>query len=130
MIYGKRIYLGIFIFIILLTSPFFANIGKGTASPAPSLDTPVIKAMAVKQCIEPTLFMKTYHMQILNQWRDDAVRQGKTIYVNSRGQKYPISLENTCLKCHSNEEQFCQTCHTYAGVKLYCWDCHKKGPTP
>ena len=126
MIYGKKIYLGIFIFLILIISPFAASLGKSNAPPVPSLDTPVINALATKQCIEPVEYMRADHMKLLYKWRDEAVRQGNTIYVNSRGQKYPISLENTCLKCHSNEEQFCQKCHTYVGVRLYCWDCHQK----
>ncbi|KLU62229.1 hypothetical protein CEB3_c14490 [Peptococcaceae bacterium CEB3] len=130
MIYGKKIYVGIFLFLILLISPFLANIGEANAPPAPSLNTPVINALAVKQCIEPAEFMRVYHMQLLNQWRDEAVRQGKYVYVSSTGKKYRISLENTCLKCHSNEEKFCQRCHTYAGVKIYCWECHLKGQTP
>ncbi|WP_088226660.1 sulfate reduction electron transfer complex DsrMKJOP subunit DsrJ [Desulfosporosinus sp. FKB] len=126
MIYSKKIYLGILIFIILLISPFLASLGKANVPPVPSLDTPVINAMTVKQCVEPTEYMKDYHMQLLYKWRDEYVREGNTIYVNSRGQKYTISFEKTCLKCHSNEEQFCQRCHTYAGVKLYCWECHQK----
>lgn len=126
MIYSKKIYLGILVFLILLVSPFAASIGKSSTPPTPSLDTPAIKAMAIKQCIEPVEYMRADHMKLLYKWRDEAVRQGNTVYVSSRGQKYPISLENTCLKCHSNEEQFCQRCHTYVGVKLYCWDCHQK----
>lgn len=126
MIKDKKVFLGILIFAILLISPFLASLGKANLAPVPSLDTPAIKAMVVKQCIEPTEYMKTYHMKLLYKWRDEVVRQGNTIYVNSRGQNYPISLQGTCLKCHSNEEQFCQRCHTFAGVKLYCWDCHQK----
>jgi hypothetical protein len=37
-----------------------------------------------------------------------------------------MSLEDTCFKCHSNTSQFCDSCHTYAGVQPYCWDCHNE----
>jgi hypothetical protein len=35
-----------------------------------------------------------------------------------------MSLSQGCLGCHSNKEQFCDTCHNYAGVKPNCWSCH------
>ncbi|CAA7600025.1 Multihaem cytochrome [Acididesulfobacillus acetoxydans] len=130
MIYGgKKIFAGLFIFVVLLISPFLANIGKADAQPNPSLNTPAINALATKQCVGSQQFMRTYHMQLLNQWRDQALRHGEYTYVNSQGQKFTISLENTCLKCHSNEQQFCNTCHTYVGVTPYCWECHQKGAT-
>jgi nitrate/TMAO reductase-like tetraheme cytochrome c subunit len=35
-----------------------------------------------------------------------------------------MSLSQTCLGCHSNKEKFCDSCHTYSGVKPNCWNCH------
>jgi cytochrome c oxidase subunit 2 len=35
-----------------------------------------------------------------------------------------MSLQNTCMHCHSNKQKFCDECHTYVAVKPYCWDCH------
>jgi hypothetical protein len=68
--------------------------------------------------------MKREHMQLLNDWRDRVVRDGDTIYTNAEGKTFTISLQNTCMKCHSNKSKFCDECHNYAAVKPYCWDCH------
>ena len=40
------------------------------------------------------------------------------------GKKWTISLQNTCLKCHSNYEEFCDKCHVSNSVDPYCWTCH------
>ena len=81
-------------------------------------------------------------MQLLNQWREEAVRNGQTVYVNSQGKSFEISLQDTCLKCHTTEAekaaktggmsnpaanaapQFCASCHDYSAVKPLCWSCH------
>lgn len=42
--------------------------------------------------------------------------------------KYEMSLQNTCMKCHSNKEEFCDQCHNYANVSPFCWDCHVQPP--
>ena len=38
--------------------------------------------------------------------------------------KVEKSLQNGCMKCHTSKVKFCDTCHEYASVKPYCWDCH------
>jgi len=123
--YGKgKILIGLGIFLGLVTFPFYFNMGKAGSVPKPSLDTPVINAMRVKECIESEEFMEAEHMQLLDDWRDMVVREDKKTYVNSKGKEFDISLQNTCLNCHSNKEQFCDSCHNYLAVKPYCWDCH------
>jgi len=82
------------------------------------------KAKAAKTCVEPKSYMKAEHMQLLNVWRDTVVRSAKRIYVNSKGEKYEMSLSNTCLDCHTEKAEFCDKCHNYASVTPYCWDCH------
>lgn len=119
-----KIIAGLIIFIGLATFPFLYNIGKVNAKPELKIDTPVIEQLKEKNCIETEEFMKANHMQLLNKWRDMAVRDGERVYVNSKGEKYEISLQNTCLKCHSNKKDFCDKCHNYMAVKTYCWDCH------
>lgn len=119
-----KIITGLIIFVLLALSPFLLNFGRTPEVPKPSIDTPEINKMAVKQCIEPKAFMRAEHMQILNNWRDSVVRQGNRIYTSSRGEQYTMSLQNTCMRCHSNKKKFCDECHTYMSVKPYCWDCH------
>ncbi len=121
---AKKVIPGILIFLALLTFPFW--LGKGKAIPAvqPNLDTPKIRELAEKKCIEPTAFMRSSHMKLIDTWRTAVVRDGERIYVASDGKKIPMSLSQNCLGCHSNKEQFCDTCHNYASVKPNCWSCH------
>lgn len=125
---GGMIIIGLVIFLFLFTFPFFYNIGKANVKPEPKVDTPAIleweKEKGKKECVEPKAFMRAEHMKILNDWRDSAVRDGNRIYVNSDGKQFTISLQNTCMHCHSNKKKFCDECHTYVAVKPYCWSCH------
>ena len=104
--------------------PFYSNMGKAVAKPDPKLDTPVIQQMKVKQCVESKEFMRAEHMQLLNHWRDAALRRGERLYKSSDGRIVEISFQNQCLRCHSNKKKFCDECHSYVSVKPYCWDCH------
>ncbi len=119
-----KIIAGLIVFVLLVTFPFISNMGKASAKPKPSIDTPVINEMAVKKCVEPKEFMRAEHMQLLNNWRDSVVRNGDRVYVNTAGQNYNMSLQNTCMNCHSNKKKFCDECHNYMAVNPYCWSCH------
>ena len=119
-----KIITGIVIFVILVTFPIWYNLGRATPPPDPKIDTPVIQEMKDKKCIEPKQAMKGSHMKILDEWRHTVVRNGERIYTAIDGKQYDMSLQNTCMKCHSNKTQFCDQCHNYLQVKPYCWDCH------
>ena len=125
---GGKIIVGLIIFLGLVTFPFFYNMGRAVAKPDPKVDTPEIlqweKDYGKKECVEPKAFMRAEHMKLLNDWRDSAVRDGQRLYVNSEGKKFTISLQNTCMHCHSNKKKFCDECHTYMAVNPYCWTCH------
>jgi len=119
-----KVITGLVIFVGIFTFGFWYSAGSAAPKPEPKLDTPEIKKMAKKECVESKQFMVTTHMQLLNDLRDQALRDGNRWYVNSKGEKIWISLQNTCLKCHSNKKDFCDKCHNYVGVAPYCWDCH------
>src|SRR5512138_1132377 len=102
---GKKIIPGVLIFVALATLPLWYNMGRATPPPDPKIDTPVIQAMAQKQCILPKAEMRTGHMQLLNDWRTQVVRYGNRVYVAADGKKYDMSLQNDCMKCHSNKAQ-------------------------
>jgi cytochrome c1 len=121
---GGKILLGLIIFVALFASPFYLNMGKATAKLELKIDTPEIQKLADKKCVEPKEFMRAEHMQILNNWRDAVVRDGDREQIIISGQKYDKSLQNGCMKCHSNKKDFCDKCHNYVAVKPYCWDCH------
>jgi hypothetical protein len=121
-IYNKKIIgAGLAVFVVLVTFPFWYNLGK--AAPAPELEL-TEKAKSEKQCIRSKSYMKAEHMQVLDIWRDTVTRDAKRTYVGSNGKVFTMSLTNTCLDCHSNKAAFCDRCHNYASVSPYCWDCH------
>ncbi len=125
---AKEILTGLAIFVVLVLTPVFYNMGKAAPVPQPKIDTPAIQALAQKQCVFPKEEMRTAHMQLLNDWRTQVVRNGNRMYVAPDGKKYNMSLQNECMKCHSNKTQFCDQCHNYAGLATgsipYCWTCH------
>ncbi|MFH1076175.1 MAG: sulfate reduction electron transfer complex DsrMKJOP subunit DsrJ [Pseudomonadota bacterium] len=123
--YDKKVIIpGLVIFVWLMTLPVWYNLGKANPQPDPKIDTPVINQMVVKKCIESKQYMKESHMQVLNEWRDEVVRNKKRVYIASNGEKHDISLQNECMRCHSNKKDFCDSCHNYVAVKPFCWDCH------
>ena len=123
----RNIVIGIVVFILVVTTPLWLNIGRGADAAAPemSYDTPAIKAMGDDaHCIYDAEYMRTHHMEILAQWKEQAIRDGNREFVVPDGTKYEVSLQNTCLECHSNYEDFCKKCHDYNDVTPNCWTCH------
>lgn len=77
------------------------------------------------QCVvEDHVLMRKAHPDLLKHQRKETLRQG------IRGGKYSLA---ECVECHAstktnsvlgNNEAFCQGCHTYAAVKMDCFECH------
>lgn len=78
-----------------------------------------------EQCILPVGEQRERHGDLLHDWKKSVVRDGNSIYVAPDGQEYEMSLTGTCLSCHSNHDEFCNQCHSYAVVTPDCWSCHK-----
>jgi hypothetical protein len=112
---------GLVLFLAVVTSPMWSHALKGAAVGGPELKiegkSPV--------CVAETSYMRSLHMDLLNDWRDEAVRDGDRLYVGLGGVEYDKSIGGTCLEnCHSNREEFCDRCHQYVGAEVSCWDCH------
>ena len=76
--YNKgKIITGLVIFVVFFTSPFLYGLVKTGPPPEPELSP---KAKEAKVCVENTEFMKESHMQLLDTWRDEAIRNGKRLY--------------------------------------------------
>ena len=116
---AKFIWPGIILFLGLFTLPFWLNSGTPEYK-RPELALPANE----KECIEPAAYMRAEHMQLLNTWRDMALREEKREYVASNNKVWEVSLQNTCMKCHTNYKDFCDKCHVSNSVSPYCWDCH------
>jgi hypothetical protein len=115
-----KIIIGLIVFLVLITFPIWYNMASGEALDAPELE----KAAKGEQCIRDTDYMTTNHMDLLNEWRDQVVRDGERYETGPDGVTYERSLSKTCLDCHVNKDKFCDRCHNYAAVDPYCWDCH------
>jgi len=143
---GGKIIASLIIFVAFLTLPFLVNMGKANAGPENLKASISQLQQAGKQCVEPADYMRANHMQLLIKWRNSDVREGNTVYINSQGKSFDISLQS-CLECHAttatkvttnsvgvsnpaldtSSDQFCVSCHNYASVKPTCWSCHS-GP--
>ena len=112
--------LGLCLTVFLISS---ANAG------VPMPDVP--KAIQGEQCVEETSFMRKNHMDLLDHQRDETMQRG------IRTKKHSL---NGCLTCHAvlddnkqpvtvkNKKHFCNSCHSYAAVKIDCFGCHESTP--
>jgi hypothetical protein len=80
-------------------------------------------------CVEPTEEMRKNHMEYILDQRDATMHQG------IRTTQYSLVK---CINCHvsdapdapriDSEEHFCNSCHSYAGVSIDCFQCHADRP--
>lgn len=131
---------GLLVFVVLMLGATVANRAIGKFTTKPVLELPKHE----KQCIRDTRYMRENHMKLLNDWRDQVVRDGvRTEKIPKRDAKGKIikvggktvyktierSLTKNCLSCHDNPKAFCDRCHIYTGVTkpggtLSCFHCH------
>ncbi|RPJ09055.1 MAG: cytochrome C [Deltaproteobacteria bacterium] len=115
-----KIILGLIVFLSIVTYPVWHNAISGKAGyvPAPKV------APDKKQCVEPKQVIRIIHRDLLTDWRESVVRKGMRTYLASDAKAYPMSLNRTCMNCHTDKGEFCDQCHHYMGIKPRCWDCH------
>ena len=88
---------------------------------------PAVTIEKGKTCVEPTAEMRRNHMNMLLHQRDQTVHRGIRTTQHS--------LKN-CVDCHANpktnsvlgKDGFCESCHTYAAVRMDCFECHSSSP--
>jgi hypothetical protein len=116
------IYAGLLLFLAMATFPITVRLFFGKGSKSPELQMPAIE----KNCVAPTPYMKSSHMQLLLDWRENRVRREVRTYTAFDGRSYDVALTGTCLsRCHKSKADFCDRCHNYVGVQgPYCMDCH------
>ncbi len=119
----RKILAGLFVFLAFAALPFWYG-GRDRPAPVLDLDTPAIRRLPERRCVEATPYMRASHMTLLADWREAATREGNRIYVAADGREIEVSLSKTCLRCHSDKTHFCDRCHDHAGAKPACWDCH------
>jgi hypothetical protein len=111
---------GLLLFLGAVTFPAWYNVAAGTAAKGPEPERPARE----KACVAPVEYMRRSHMALLTTWRDQVVRQHDRDFVAFDGKTYAKNLTGTCMRCHTSKADFCDRCHTYAGVTPPCWDCH------
>lgn len=86
------------------------------------------------KCIKPVEDMRKNHMHYLLHQRDETLREG------IREEKFKGESLKECIGCHnapgndgkvarvSEREHFCNACHSFAAVKIDCFDCHADKP--
>ncbi len=120
---AKKIIPGLIIFLALITFPFWYTNIFGNTGGAPEIERPIDET----ECVQSKEYMRSWHMDLLNNWRDEVVRNGDRVFITKHVgemKEFDKSLTNTCLRCHKDREQFCKKCHDYVGVVPYCWKCH------
>ncbi|MDH5179922.1 MAG: Hdr-like menaquinol oxidoreductase cytochrome c subunit [Gammaproteobacteria bacterium] len=92
---------------------------------------PVIPTAKGGQCVEKTDVMRKNHMEFILHQRNDTLRRG------IRTSKHSLK---ECIECHnapandgkvariSEKDHFCSSCHTFAAVKIDCFECHADKP--
>jgi len=117
---------------LLLALPLAAT-GDGEALPFSDLELaePQRHYSATQECVEPEDEMRRNHMEYILHQRDETVHQGV------RTRQYALE---ECINCHASKDDsgeyirvedsrhFCATCHTYAAVKIDCFQCHSDVP--
>jgi hypothetical protein len=102
----------------------------GVAGVAAMAAGPSLEAARSGPCVEDPKVMRRSHPDFLKHDRDDTVRRG------IRGIKHSLA---GCVDCHASksdgrvlgsDRHFCQGCHTYAAVKVDCFDCHASTARP
>ena len=98
---GKKIILGLLIFLGLATFPAWYLVAHGGHGDVPELAKPV----SGDRCVESKDFMRAHHMQLLDGWRDAVVREGRRTYTSRDfpGRSYEMSLTKTCLRRRPGE---------------------------
>lgn len=117
---------------LLLVLPLAAA-GDGEALPFSTLELaePQRHFSATQECVEPEDEMRRNHMEYILHQRDETMHRGV------RTRQYALE---ECINCHASKDDsgeyirvedsrhFCSTCHTYAAVKIDCFQCHADVP--
>lgn len=119
-----KILIGLVIFVVLAAFPIGYNLATPDRGAAPDLVIYTADDPGLDTCVLPTEEMRTRHMDLLMDWREEVVRTGERTYVDEHNRTHLKSLSLTCLSCHPNKDTFCDRCHGYVDVTPYCWDCH------
>ncbi|MBN1588220.1 MAG: sulfate reduction electron transfer complex DsrMKJOP subunit DsrJ [Pirellulales bacterium] len=128
-----KIIAGLAFFLVIATFPIWYAFGFAAYSDAGTSPPARTYPKDAGRCIESKEWMVANHMALLNQWRNEVVREGEPQFYHSLeyGTEHMKSLTRTCMECHGKPEMCdadgntsCTQCHDYANVTPRCWKCH------
>ena len=110
-----------------LAAALLMVLAAGLALASDRVARPVVAIEKPGECVEATPLMRRDHMKLLLHQRDRTMREGV------RTKKHSLA---GCVECHAGTKTgsvlgaqgFCESCHSYAGVKLDCFECHASRP--
>jgi len=112
---------GLAVVVALVMIPFWGNLSVRADARGPGLAAPAQQTT----CVLPVNAMAASHARLLLQWMNTGVRENHHTFTAFNGKVYPVSLESTCLSCHTSAS-FCNRCHNYVGASApSCWHCHQ-----
>lgn len=117
--------------VTVLTGLVLLMLGTGVIASEDSAVLPIVPQGKGDQCVEPTDVMRREHMNFLLHQRDE------TVHLGVRKAKHSLV---GCIDCHVQRNtqgvtipvnakgQFCETCHSFAAVRMDCFECHAAVP--
>ena len=94
-------------------------------------DGPIFPPARGERCVEPVDVMRRAHFEFLNHHGQQTVERG------IRTDRHSLA---GCIGCHAARDQnadwvpvsapgqFCDSCHSYAAVRIDCFSCHRAVP--
>jgi hypothetical protein len=113
---------------VLVSGGLLAGLAQAAEPPSGRVPKPVIEPARGGQCVEDPATMRRDHMKFLKHQRDETVHGGV------RGAKHSLKA---CIECHASQTSqsvaatktnFCVSCHSFAAVKIDCFECHATQP--
>lgn len=113
---------------VLALAALASAAGAGGADGKAATLLPAIEAARRGPCIADPAFMRRNHPDLLRHQRDETVHLGI---------RDPRAGLKGCIGCHASVEtgsvalaktDFCVSCHSYAAVKIDCFECHASKP--
>lgn len=101
-------------------------------TPRPQIPEATARFSETQGCVEPTEEMRKNHMKMMLHKRDQTMHEGI---------RTPQHSLEECINCHvpeqdangnpvrvDSKDHFCNSCHSYAGVDIDCFQCHADRP--
>ncbi len=101
--------------------------------PLPEIPEANARFSDTQGCVEPTEVMRKNHMEFILHKRDLTMREGVRSKQHSLQQCIECHVppqESGQVVRHSDEQHFCNSCHSYAAVSIDCFSCHRDTPMP